>query len=187
MYTEIEDSFLKPPIVPLSRGRLSLVDTEDFDRVMQFKWSAEKSVHSFYAFRRVSKKSFISLHRLIMGIHDRHIFVDHKNGNGLDNRRENLRICTRLDNSRNRGKFIKGESIFKGVNIKYTKYPTYVSRIRVDKKLIHLGTFDTEIDAAITYNIAAKKFFGQFARLNPIPTEYQLRSPIINTQRKKLI
>lgn len=94
--------------------------------------------------------------------------IDHKNGNGLDNRRENLRIATRSQNAANRFKR-GGSSKFKGVCIAGKRWK---AGIRQDGKSYHLGTFDTEEEAALAYNASATIRFGEFARLNEVNLDF---------------
>lgn len=96
--------------------------------------------------------------------------TDHVNGNRLDNRRENLRICSKFDNMRNRGKQANNTAGYKGVfySIRARRWR---AQIRVKGKSIHLGLFDETVDAAKAYNIAALAYFGEFAHLNEIPGE----------------
>lgn len=89
--------------------------------------------------------------------------VDHRNGDTLDNRRTNLRICTRLDNARNQRK-IRGVSRFKGVGLHRGKW---LARIRgPESKVVHLGYFASERDAALAYDRAARQYHGEFACTN---------------------
>ena len=111
------------------------------------------------------------MHGLIMPAPDGQ-FVDHINGNGLDNRRENLRLVTHQQNSFNQ-KHHGGSSKFKGVSIDRIS-GSWRAYITVDGKRKHLGRHGTEIDAAKAYDMAAKEFFGEYAKLNlesaPSPT-----------------
>jgi hypothetical protein len=89
--------------------------------------------------------------------------TDHVNGNGLDNRRCNLRICSNSQNHMNRRKMPGKSSVYKGVCAKPGKWE---SAIRVKRKLIHIGYFKNECDAAKAYDKSARKYFGEFARPN---------------------
>jgi hypothetical protein len=97
------------------------------------------------------------------------LLVDHKNHNTLDNRRENLRICTRAQNMWNRKKTC-GVSKYKGVCRRVGKKP-WVAQVNLDNKKVYFAIFDTEREAAIAYNEKAKEFFGEFACLNIIDEE----------------
>ena len=91
--------------------------------------------------------------------------VDHKDGDGLNNTRENLRVCSRSDNEHNRRIDTKNSSGFKGV---YFNKPMkkWMARISINNKRMYLGCYDNKVDAARAYDKAAKKHFGEFARLN---------------------
>lgn len=151
--------------IQLTQGKITLVDDEDYERVSQYKWFAHKENIRFYAWGRINKK-IIKLHRFIMNIHNPKILVDHINGNGLDNRKENLRFCSASQNNFNR-KPIKNISGYKGVR-KELKSKNWSARIYMNYKEKYLGSFITKEDAAKAYNEAAIKYFGEFANLNII-------------------
>lgn len=164
--------------IELSQGKFALVDDEDFDYLNQWKWTLSNQVNHMYACRNryyridgKQKTQYIRMHRLLMGVTDPKIQVDHINHDGLDNRRENLRICTNAENCRNRRK-IKGThtSIYKGVDWegRNKTSPWRVQVMTEQKKRITVGYFKTEIEAAIAYNEAALKYHGEFAYLNEI-------------------
>ncbi len=144
-----------------------MVDDEDFDYLSGYKWHTASfcAGKNLYARRCVSKgnaeQTEISMHRAIMKCNPGKD-IDHIDSNGLNNQKSNLRECSDKENQHNRRKFT-GTSRFKGVWREGSKFR---SALRVDGKLIHLGTFESEQDAAIAYDKAASKKFGNFARIN---------------------
>ena len=153
--------------IPLTQGKVALVDDEDFDRVNQFKWQAARANRNWYAIRGIripgKKNSTIRMHCFILGIKK----IDHRNTNGLDNQKENLRPATDSQNQANRRKQLGTSSKFKGVSF-FKKKGKWHSDIYVSKQRISLGYYEQEEHAALAYNGAAKLFFGEFARLNQI-------------------
>lgn len=142
--------------IPLTQGQFAIVDDDDFEIVKNHKWC----IHHGYA---VSSRG-IRMHRLIMNCPDSKE-VDHINRNRLDNRKENLRICTRTENCRNRGENKDNTSGYKGVNF-HKPLGKWRAKIVLNNKHIHLGYFDNPKDAARAYNDAAKK--NGFGFLNEI-------------------
>ena len=144
-----------------------MVDDEDFDRINQWKWTAYKGGKSLYALRKDFSSGVgvnVALGRFILNA-PKGLRVDHRNGNGLDNQRHNIRLCTHAQNMANRRKTDGRTSNFKGVAFQ-TKERMFSAQIKVNYESIHLGLFESEIDAALAYNNAARKHFGEFARLN---------------------
>jgi len=143
--------------------KIILIDDEDYNKIKNYKWgvSYNKKYDNFYV-----RSKFIDIHRLIMNCPSGMI-VDHINHNGLDNRKENLRICNNKQNRINSLKHKELTSKYKGVYFEKIKRK-YRADIRIDKKLKFIGLFKNEIDAAEAYNQAALKHFGQFANLNII-------------------
>lgn len=142
---------------------VALVDDEDYELVAPYKWHIHKRKHRLYArgeLHRRGKK--VLMHRLILGVVDPRILADHRNNDGLDNRRFNLRVCTNQQNLMNQRSF-RGTSRFKGVSRRGRKWRAY---IMVSAKQIQLGRFEDEIDAARAYDRAAIQYFGEFARPN---------------------
>lgn len=160
--------FCKMKEIKLTQGKVALVDDEDYDELMKHKWCAHKMGEMYYADRgkyENGKQRTILMHRQILGITEYSIQVDHINMNGLDNRRCNIRACTRSQNFMNQKSYKNSSSKYKGVEWrKDTK--KWRARIRMDKKLYHIGCFENEIDAAKAYDEFAKKMFGEFARTN---------------------
>jgi len=152
--------------IKLTQGQVALIDDEDYELISQHKWCAYKHRKMFYASRSCyinGLKTVIRMHRLIMNAPDG-TQVDHINGNGLDNRKENLRLVSNHQNQWNRHS-ISGKSKYKGIHWnKQSK--KWQSQIKVYGKRIHLGYFREEIDAAVAYDKAAIKYFGEFAKPN---------------------
>lgn len=157
-------------IIPLTQGKVALVDDEDFERLNKHKWFAHEQNHTFYAERNVRtgvKRTTIKMHREIFGLVDPMVQVDHKDRNGLNNQKNNLRACSNKDNQANRGKTkrTRTSSIYKGVNFKKND-GRWQAHIRVSKKKVYLGLFENEIAAALAYDRAAKHYFGEFSLCN---------------------
>jgi len=153
--------------ISLTQGKVALVDDEDYEWLLQWTWYADKRKHTYYAIRAPWNESSVGMHREIMGIvGDDKRWVDHRNNNGLDNRRQNLRICTPQQNRMNaRGK--GGTSQYKGVF--WSKHANkWGVQICINGGKKNLGYFDLEEEAAKIYNEAAMELFGEFAYLNKI-------------------
>lgn len=154
--------------IELTQGKFALVDAEDYDWLMQWKWCVVEG-YAFRTCRDNGKKKGILMHRFIMSM-PLGMQVDHANGNKLDNRRSNLRICTYAQNQQNRKKLTCGKSSqYKGV-CKH-KNNGWEVHIGAAGKFIYVGFYKYEIEAALAYNKAAKKYHGEFAYLNPIAIE----------------
>lgn len=151
----------------LTQGFVTLVDDIDFEWLSQWNWWVynRKKDRTQYAIRHLWRngiKTSTTMHQEILKPPEGMV-SDHINGSGLDNRRENLRICTPSHNCMNR-KPQKGTSVYKGVSIRDDG--RWRARIKTGGKIYHLGIFVSEIEAAIVYDNAAKEIFGEFARLN---------------------
>lgn len=108
----------------------------------------------------------MSIAYMIMGAPFGHKEIDHINGDRLDNRKENLRFCTRVQNEMNKPTSRLSSSGYKGVY--RSRSGAWLARIQLKKKKIHLGTFDNKVDAARAYNEKAKELYGDFAWLNSV-------------------
>ncbi len=154
--------------IPLTRDKVALVDDEDFSKVAKYRWHALKSPKTWYATANIpgsNPRKKISMHRLILGLANPKDITDHKDHNGLNNQKANLRICTNAENRRNILKDITTKrSIYKGVS--YGSRNRIRATIRHNKIKHHLGYFKTEEAAALAYNEAAKYYFKDFAHLN---------------------
>ncbi len=151
--------------IKLTQGKFAKVDDDDFERVNQWKWS----YHDGYADRNsqydvFGKRKTIKMHRVIMNTPDG-METDHRDRDGLNNQKNNLRICTEIQNRRSRGRDIDNTSGYKGVTWRKSNRK-WVARIAVNRVPIHLGSFSTSKDAALAYDRAAKKYYGEFAYPN---------------------
>lgn len=144
------------------RGGEILIDEEDTHFLHGRDWFVQKGDSGLkYAFSKGQ-----SLHRLIMAAGKGQI-VDHASGDGLDNRRANLRLCTHTQNMQNRKPTHSGLSTFKGVSLRHEPRPKpYQATIKAFGERIYLGSFETEEGAARAYDRAAIIFHGRFARTN---------------------
>lgn len=152
--------------IQLTQGKIALVDDEDFEKLNQYKWCATKYGNNFRAERRclVNGKSKIKrMHREITNA-PKHLEVDHKDGNGLNNQKINLRICTHQENGFNQTKPRKNNKLgIKGV-CWHKIAEKFQAQIQVNGKGIYLGLFSVLGDADDAYRRAEKKYFGEFAR-----------------------
>jgi hypothetical protein len=132
----------------------------DHNKINKYSWGLSKTALKFRAEARINYK-LVRMHRYILNISDPTIVVDHINGNPLDNRRQNLRICTQKENSRNSIKKRTNTSGYKGVSW-FKRDKKWRAQIKVNYKAIHLGYFDTLKLAKQAYNQAADRYFGEF-------------------------
>lgn len=144
------------------------MDDEDFEKVSSFRWHARSrkgGKNRFYAAGRAKQdREKVYMHRIVMSPPPGKD-VDHINGDGLDNRRENLRVCTRSENLRNRGKQANNTTGYKGVHF-FKAARLFTASVQYDGKSFHLGYFKTALEAAKAYDEAARKIHGEFAQLN---------------------
>ena len=152
--------------IPLSQGKAALVDQDDYGYLSQFKWKfsdgyAKRTVY-LGGGRAKPRYKTVSMHRLLADCPNGKE-VDHINGNGLDNRKKNLRVCTHAQNMKNQGIRKNNTTGVKGVCRKRNKF---IANIWLKGKLKHLGTFEKKHDAAQARREAERKYHGEFARLD---------------------
>jgi hypothetical protein len=152
--------------IKLTQGYVALISDKDYGRVARLKWHAV--VHRYkgeivrvYAVHSPS----LFLHRFILGINDPTIQVDHKDNDGLNCQRRNMRKATHMQNGRNRRCSRNNTSGATGVYWRKDRRRWY-AQIEVDDKRVYLGYFTDKLDAVQAYNRAAKKYYGSFANLN---------------------
>ena len=155
--------------IKLTQGKYALVEVEDFEELSKYKWHAEKSRTNCYACRSIKlpdgRRKSISMHRWLINP-PQGLLVDHQNRVSLDNRRSNLRPATPAQNSYNRGKSRrKSTSKYKGVSL-LKRTGKWRSAIGFEGRTISLGSFTSEKQAALAYDLAAKRYHREFAYLN---------------------
>ena len=155
--------------ISLGQGLFTKVDPEDYYRFNYFNWCIRETETTMYAVRLVkgpeNRAKIISLHREILNAPS-HLLVDHRNSDGFDNLKYNLRLATRSQNQFNRRK-TKSKTSSRFVGVYYsTRKNRWMANIHLHRKRIWLGSFKSEIDAARAYDIAAIKYHGEFAKLN---------------------
>lgn len=150
--------------VSLVNGGLALVDDSDADLVLGHRWFGVRRGRTRYAATKINGTP-IEMHRMLLGKMPGKV-IDHQSGDGLDNRRKNLRFCSHAENMRNRRKSSAATtSKFKGVWID-SRYGKWIAEVRQGGGRWRVGPFDNEIDAARAYDRAARVFHGRFAKTN---------------------
>lgn len=157
--------------IKLTQGKVALVDDWEYERLSKYTWHAIKSGRNLYAGRNIPynnqrAQKQIRMHNVVFPP-PINLEVDHIDGNGLNNQKHNLRHCSRTENQMNQRPTVESSSKYKGVCWDRDKFK-WRARIRLDKKIFHLGYFKSEKDAGLVYNCAAIEHFGEFARLNDI-------------------
>tara|TARA_E500000305_G_C3995657_1_gene224406 strand:+ start:345 stop:842 length:498 start_codon:yes stop_codon:yes gene_type:complete len=145
-----------------------LFDEEDSYKIEPWAWTLHKGHSTYYVTRKTPRpnRKTILMHREVTGC-PKGLMVDHINGNGLDNRKANLRVCSMSENMMNRGKTKQNSSGYKGVyNTGDSKVNPYVAKIQKNNEVYCLGHFGTPEEAARAYDAKAKELFGEFAHLN---------------------
>lgn len=161
----------------LNRAKWTIVDLDEIEKLSKYSWYFANAPTGGYAAMDIWKdkkvvKKQLGMHRFLMNC-PKGMEVDHIDGNTLDNRKRNLRICTHAENIRNVRLAKNNTSGYKGVVCYYSKRLglRYVAQIVFENKAHYLGTYNTAVDAALAYNYKAIELFGDFARTNELHYE----------------
>ena len=159
--------------IKLTQGKSALVDDEDFDYLNQWKWHVDSngyavhSKHCYLGYKKY-KNTCIYLHRAVLKAQAGQM-IDHKDGNRLNNQKQNLRFCSPSQNVANKkNQKNKITSIYRGVDYNPRFRKKWRTRIQKDRYQIEIGRFDNEYNAALAYNNKARELFGEFARINNV-------------------
>lgn len=156
-------------------GNYAIVDDDLYDELNQYSWSVRRSGKPDGGYteyiKAYIKGKYVYLHRYILGVTDSKVLVDHKDRNIYHNTRENLRECSYTNNSMNRRKNRNSNRKYKGVS-RSCKKEHWKASIGYDHNLICIGTYESEEDAAIAYDLKAIELYGEFACLNFPENDY---------------
>lgn len=158
--------------ISLTQGMVALVDDEDYEMVLQYKWSLVKGRNTYYAEQKRRVK-YRHMHRFIMNT-PKGMIVDHLDGNGLNNQKYNMRNCTYSQNNQNRMNRNSEKFGYQGVTRRGSN--KFYAYIRYKTKLAHLGVYSTAEQAAEAYNKKAVELYKESARLNYIIKEVNCES-----------
>lgn len=153
--------------IPLSQNKTALVDDADHESLVRFEWFALEVNGNWYAARKVKvegRQATVYMHRQILG-HSALPLIDHKDRNGLNNTRANLRFATRAQNMANTGKQRRNTTGFRGVTW-IAKLGKWRAQIGFENRKIAAGCHASIVDAAKAYDAKARELFGEFAVLN---------------------
>jgi hypothetical protein len=158
------------PLIRVSLGgeRHAVIDESDAELILVHKWWARRSFNTWYACARIGGddgvRRLIDMHRLIMGKPPA-TMVDHRDGDGLNNRRSNLRLCTPSQNQQNRRRDARNTSGYRGVTY-HKQVGKWQAQLMHEGRMHYLGVFCDPRDAALAYDAMAIERFGDFANLN---------------------
>lgn len=142
-----------------------IVDDCDYNKVKDYAWYINSGGAVYRTTYKSNNIKCITLHRFILDVDDSGLYVVHKNGNKLDNRRNNLKIISRSNRRALIAKFKRGSSKYKGVSAYLGKWKATITK---NGKVTHLGYFNTELEAARAYNARAKILYGEDVTLNEV-------------------
>jgi hypothetical protein len=146
----------------LTHGKHTIVDDENYERLNQYKWWVNSNGYAIRTVWNHGHTIRVRMHHEILQI-PKGMFIDHINGDKLDNRLENLRVCNKSENAANSKIFSTNKSGLRGVSW-FSSCSKWRAAITVNRRQIHLGLFGTKEEASVAYKKAAKIYFGEFAR-----------------------
>ena len=152
----------KMKLIPLTRGKFSKVDDEDYDLLMHWHWTCSVAGYAVRGIKKNKKCIAILMHRQLINA-PKGISTDHINGDCLDNQKSNLRLCTHAENIRNSKRHRNNTTGFKGVSFVDGKWRMHIKK---NYKMFWFGYFGTPEEAARAYDEKAKELFGEYARTN---------------------
>ena len=170
--------------IPLTQKKVALVDAVDYERVNRYRWCAGRVGNQWYAYRKHYGKT-LRMHQFIMNP-PKGMVVDHANGNGLDNRRDNLRLCTKLENAWNHGRRKEEGAGSQYIGVYPCQRPPgkWCIKVQCDGEVTNLSPFDTPEEAARVRDRKALELHGEYAWLN-FPEERDQRLREIEEERKR--
>lgn len=183
---QTQNAQLDPRVAPtevkiaLGGDLFALVDAEDLEKVLPYAWRAAGKMRQKYAKAEIrigDRRCRVSMHRIILPVDDPNFVIDHINGNGLDNRRSNLRIATKSQNAMNSVGRSDRRADYKGMTM--IRKSLWQAQITVGKNVTHLGNWHTQECAALSYNRSIEKYHGEFGKPNVIP---MTRQEVINAE-----
>ena len=159
-------------LLPLTKDKFALVDDDDYYWLSQWNWFAVEIKNIWYARRskkkgvlRSNEKYEIYLHRIVMKCSNINFVIDHLDKNGLNNQKENLRICTKSENNKHTSSHKNSSSQYLGVSYDKNRNKWSANLMNNGKRIL-FKRYNTEIEAAKAYDITAKTQFGVYANLN---------------------
>lgn len=155
--------------INLNKGKAALVDDSDYQRLIKIRWWVRKGGNTFYAVSKTKNENgkwvMVFMHRIIMGVSNPKEVIDHKDWNGLNNQRSNLRVCTHAENLANRNPACKSRGMNRlallaaGVRLKRpNNAKPWSARVLVKGKYKPVGDFETQLEASIAYHQAVKEY-----------------------------
>ncbi len=171
---EIDENTLS---IELTQGKNVIIDKEDYSKIKSYSWHAHyvpcsRSYRAIATKKINGKKTVLFMHRVVMDENDTNIIIDHISHDMLDNRKCNLRKCKKSDNNKNRRMQIKNKYGYKGITLQ-KDVNKYSVRLSYGDRLLYLGLYKTKEEAARVYDIAAIKYYGEYALLNFPRENYQ--------------